>query len=598
VRRPWKRLIKRNKIIREWLDPGRIWSIVAGVAIFYFLIWPMAMLVMGAFRTTPFGTDGTGWTLSGVRTVLTDPWTPRVILASVVHSTASTLLALVIALYFVMVTTRMETRLRWLVGPMMIVLLATPRLFYALSWAMLGNPNAGIFAGISKVLIGTGLPGWLSVYSWLGLIGVTSLKLAGFAYLLLYGPAMRTDRSMEDAAVMAGVPRFRAFCDITLTSLTPSLLAVGMFMFVENLRLFDIPAVIGLPAGIHTLPLRVNDYLLENIRANWSAAGALSLFVMLVIAMLVYVQTAIIGDRDFTTISGKATPPVPTPIGRMGKWVDLSIAAFIIFAIVLPITQVVIGSFQPYFGLYSVYTLNNYASILFNEDMRRIMVVTFLIAINGALIAVAASFGMALLMQRRRGTFLARMARLGSWVPIFAPGIVLSLALLWAYLYTPLIWRLYGTPWLMLFALIVGSIPPAVRAVEGIVYQVGKDVEEAARVCGASTLLAIGQITARLCLPSLLVAWLVITLGISGTLDIPLLFKSIEAQTVATTAYDLYNFGQAPEAAALFIIYLVSGIVGVGTVVLLGWLTRRELLRRVRIKQAALAASGGLSVVR
>ena len=49
---------------------------------------------------------------------------------------------------------------------------------------------------------------------------------------------MRVDRNMEDAAVMAGVPRFRAFCDITLTSLTPSLLAVGMFMFVETLRLF------------------------------------------------------------------------------------------------------------------------------------------------------------------------------------------------------------------------------------------------------------------------------------------------------------------------------------------------------------------------
>ena len=591
-------MTKRIRIIRRWLDPGRIWSIIAGIVIFYFLIWPMAMLVMGAFRTTPFGTKDTTWTLSGITTVFTDPWTPRVILASVVHSVASTLLAMVIALYFVMVTTRMETRLRWLVGPMMIVLLATPRLFYALSWAMLGNPNAGIFAGISKALTGNGLPDWLSVYSWLGLIGVTSLKLAGFAYLLLYGPAMRTDRSMEDAAVMAGVPRFRAFCDITLTSLTPSLLAVGMFMFVENLRLFDIPAVIGLPAGIHTLPLRVNDYLLENVQANWSAASALSLFVMMVIAMLIYVQTAIIGDRDFTTISGKATPPTPAPIGRLGKWVDLSVAAFLVFAIVLPITQVVLGSFQPYFGLYSVYTLSNYESIFFDEDMRRIMIVTFLIAINGALVAVTASFGLALLMQRRRGTFLAKMARLGSWVPIFAPGIVLSLALLWAYLYTPFIRQLYGTPWLMFFALIVGSIPPAVRAVEGIVYQVGKDVEEAARVCGANSLLAIGQITARLCLPSLLVAWLVITLGISGTLDIPLLFKSIEAQTVATRAFDLYNYGQAPEAAALFIIYLVSGIIGVGTVVLLGWLARRRFLQWVKKTQAEAAATGGLSVVR
>jgi iron(III) transport system permease protein len=372
-----------------------------------------------------------------------------------------------------------------------------------------------------------------------------------------------------------------------------------MFMFVENLRLFDIPAVIGLPAGIHTLPIRVNDYLLENVRANWPAASALAFFVVVAVAALIYLQASILKDRDFTTISGKATPAVPVPIGRAGKWVDLSIAAFVIVAIILPIAQVLLGSFQPYFGLYSLYTLSNYISINTDDEMRRIMVVTFMIAVSGALIAVTASFFLALLMQRRRGTFLAKMARFGSWVPVIAPGIVLSLALLWAYINTPFVRLLYGTPWLMLFALVVGSIPPGVRAVEGIVAQVGRDVEEAARVCGANSLLAIAQITARLCAPSLLVAWLVITLGISGTLDIPLLFKSIEAQTVATRAYDLFNYGQAPEAAALFITYLASATAGVGTVVLIGWAASRQYLRWVKSKRAAMvAAGGGLSVVR
>jgi iron(III) transport system permease protein len=183
-------------------------------------------------------------------------------------------------------------------------------------------------------------------------------------------------------------------------------------------------------------------------------------------------------------------------------------------------------------------------------------------------------------MQRHPGTFLARLARVGSWVPIFAPGIVLSLALLWAYLNTPFVKYLYGTPWLMLFALIVGSIPVAVRAVEGIVAQIGREVEEAARICGANTLSAVAQITARLCTPSLLVAWLVVGLGISGTLDIPLLFQSINAQTVATMAFYLFNYGQVPQAAALFILYLAMVMVIVGSVVLAGWALRRYILRQ------------------
>jgi iron(III) transport system permease protein len=189
--------------------------------------------------------------------------------------------------------------------------------------------------------------------------------------------------------------------------------------------------------------------------------------------------------------------------------------------------------------------------------MQRIMVVTFIIAVIGAFVAVTASFLLALVMQRRKGTFLAGLARLGSWVPIFAPGIVLSLALLWAYLNTPGVRLLYGTPWLMLFALIVGSIPPGVRTVEGIIAQVGTEVEEAARICGANMFWSIVQITARLCAPSLMVAWLVIGLGISGTLDIPLLFQSIDAQTVATQAFYLFNYGRVPVAAALFITYLL-----------------------------------------
>lgn len=569
---------------------------MAGIAIFYFLIWPMAMLIAGAFRNTPFGTKG-AWTLSGVTTVLTDSRTPKVLLASAVHSTTSTLLAMSIALFFVMVATRMDTRLRWIIGPMMIVLLGMPRLFYALSWAMLGNPNAGLFAGIAKSLTGSGLPAWASVYSWVGLIGVTSIKLSGFAYLLLYGPATRIDRSMEDAAVMSGVPRLRAFFDITLTSLSPALVATGMFMFVENLRLFDIPAVIGLPAGIHTLPIRVNDYLLENVNANWSAASALSFFIVVVVASLIYFQTSILKNKDFTTVGGKATPPVPAPIGRWRFWVDLVIAVFIVLVIILPFTQILLGSFQPYFGLYGAYTLDNYRTV-FSEDMAHVMVVTFLIAFDGGLIAVTASFGLALLMKRRAGTFLARLARLGSWVPVFAPGIVLSLALLWAYLNTPYIRLLYGTPWLMLFALIVGSIPPGVRAVEGIVAQVGKEVEEAARVCGANAILAIAQTTARLCAPSLLVAWLVIGLGISGTLDIPLLFQSNGAQTVATEAFSLFNYGQVPIAAALFVTYLTSAMLGVGSIILLGWLARRLFRRSETSRQAATAAVRGLSAVR
>jgi iron(III) transport system permease protein len=565
---------------------ARFCTLLAVAAIGYFLLWPLVMLVIGAIRTSPYGTQGS-WTLEGFATVFSDPRTAGTLLATVFYAAIATAGCMALGLWFVTVVTRFATPLARLLTPAMVVLVATPRLFYALSWGMLGNPNSGLFARALHALGVVELPDWLTVYSWAGLLTVTALKLTAFAYLLLYGPACRIDRSLEDAAVMSGVPRSRAFREITLGTLTPALLAAAMLIFVDVMQVFDLPAILGMPAGIHTLPVRVNDYLLESGQPNWAAASALSLVVVVIIAILLQLQRLITRGRDYVTVSGKAAPAEVTAIGGWRWLVDVSIIAFIVIGIGLPIVQIVIGSFQPFFGLYGVWTLANYASLLDDDLARRTMVVTLGIAVGGGLITVLAAFGMAYVMQRRRGTALALLSRIGSWVPACAPGIVLSLALLWSYLNTPFLGRLFGTPWLILLALIVGSIPIAVRAIEGIVAQVSPEVEEAARMSGARAVSAVAEITARICTPALLAAWFLVGLSISGTLDIPLLLQSTDSQTVATLAYSLYTYGHVPQAAALFCMYLVLALASVGLAIAVGLVLRRLLaFRRPELRHA------------
>jgi iron(III) transport system permease protein len=545
---------------------GRLWNLLASAAILYFLVWPLAMLLIGAIRTSPYGTKGR-WTLDGFATVLTDSWLASTLASTVLYAAISTIGCIALGFYFATVATRMATPLKRLITPAMVILVATPRLFYALSWGMLGNPNSGL---VARALRGMGvqqIPDWITVYSWQGLLLVTALKLTGFAYLLLYGPVSRSDRSLEDAAVIAGVARPRAFIDVTLTSLTPALLAASMLIFIDVLQVFDLPAVLGLPAGIHTLPIRVNDYLLESAEPNWAAASALSLVIVFVVAVLLFVQRMIMRDNDYITIGGKGNFDSIAQIGRWRWLVDASIIGFITIAILLPIVQIALGSFQPFFGLYGVWTLDNYRNTLSDTIVVKTLRDTLVIAVFGGLVTVAGAFGMAYVMQRQPGTLLAHLSRIGSWVPAAAPGIVLSLALLWSYLNTPLVSRLYGTPWLLLFALIVGSIPVAVRTLEGIVAQVGPEVEEAARVCGASHYIAVCETTARLALPSLMAAWFLVGLAISGTLDIPLLLQSANSQTVATLTYARYTYGQVSQAAAIYCLYLALALTTVGATV-------------------------------
>jgi iron(III) transport system permease protein len=577
---------------------GRLWGLLASAAILYFLVWPLAMLVVSAIRTSPYGTKGR-WTLDGFATVLSDSWIAPTLTSTVFYAAVSTVGCMLLGFYFATVTTRMATPLRWLVTPAMVILIATPRLFYALSWGMLGNPNSGL---VARALHGIGvqqIPDWMTVYSWQGLLLVTALKLTGFAYLMLYGPVSRADRSFEDAAVISGVARPRAFIDITLTSLTPALLAASMLIFVDVLQVFDLPAVLGMPAGIHTLPIRVNDYLLESAEPNWAAASALSLVIVIVVAILLLVQRAIMRDNDYITIGGKSNFASVAPIGKWRWAVDASILGFITIAILLPILQIALGSFQPFFGLYGVWTLDNYRNSLSDAIVVKTLRDTLAITVFGGLFTVAGAFGMAYVMQRRPGTVLAHLSRIGSWVPAVAPGIVLSLALLWSYLNTPLVKQLYGTPWLLLFALIVGSIPVAVRTLEGIVAQVGPEVEEAARVCGAGYYLAICETTARLSLPSLVAAWFLVGLAISGTLDIPLLLQSANSQTVATLTYARYTYGQVSQAAAIYCLYLILAFGAVGVAVAIGAAVRtlRHSLTHTR-RAEPLVVNGSVDAIR
>jgi iron(III) transport system permease protein len=463
----------------------------------------------------------------------------------------------------------------------MIVMLVTPRLFFGLSWTMLGNPNSGLIAKALDAIGLRAIGGWFDVISWQGLIFVTALKGTAVVYVLMLGAISRLDRSHEDAAVMSGVPRYRAFFGITLPLLTPALLATAMLAIVEGLQSYDFPALLGKPVGIEPLSLRIGDYLNQGGQANYPAASVLSLFFVVCIAVLLLIQGALTRGKDFVTVSSAAQRVEPVSAGRWGPLVSLSVVAFVVVGLVGPVFQVVIGSFQGFFGVYGVWTTRQYATALATPGTVDTLITTLLIAVFGGLATVVVAFAVAYVLQRRRGP-LSAGARLGSWVPLAAPGIVLSLALVWTYLHTPFVDNLYGTPWLLLGALMVSATPVAVRALEGVVAQVGPELEESARMCGASPFRAVLDVTVRICGPALLVAWLLVGMFMSGVLDVPLLLATPGSQTVSVLTFGLAtNSGDYAQAAAVYCLYFLFLALLIGTLALL-FFTVRRLSRTAR----------------
>ncbi|MDQ0137678.1 iron(III) transport system permease protein [Neorhizobium galegae] len=561
----------------------RLPAVIAALTVIYFFLVPFVMLVVGAFRTSPYGADK-AWTSAGVRTVLSDAGTLNAVLSSIIYAGLVTAIAISIGLYFATIATRFRGGLVMLILPIMMILAATPRLFYALAWGMVGNPNSGLIGAALRSVGLAQIATSFNVYSWAGMVLVTALKVGGLAFFLLYGAVRATDRGLEDAAVISGSNRTGAFFRITLPLLTPAIVAVAILLFIEGVQVFDYPAVLGAPAGVNTLSLRVSDYLLKSMEPDWSAAGALSLLSVILVGVMLYLQRHLTGGgKQFTTVGGKAAPGSLSDADPASWWASASVAIFFVIAIALPITQIVWGSFQSYFGVYGSFSLVHYETLLADGETIRTLATTLGIAIFGGFLTVSIAFAMALVMARHGHGWLGWLIRVASWIPATAPGIVLSLAFVWSYLYTPIVNRLYGTPWLMLSALVIASTPIAVRAAEGMIAQIGPELEEAARLSGANVWQSAVHVTARLCLPGLMAAWFLVSLAISGMLDVPLLLQTTGSQTVATQAYSLFSSGQISQAAALYNLFILLVVVIASAAALTVSIVRRAALRTAHV---------------
>ena len=548
-------------------------KIVVALLLAYFLVWPLVMLLVGSLRSSPLDSSAV-WSTAGFERSFTDPNTLTATLNSLGFALASTAFAMVMAVYFATLSSRADIPLRRFITPMMVLLAVTPRLLYAMAWTMLGSPGGVVVRGATDLGLGS-LAQKVEIYSWPGFIFVGGLKVTGFAYLLILGAVRRMDWSLEDAAVMSGSSRRRAFFSVSLPVLAPTLLTVGMLVFVEELRSFEIPAIIGEPAGITTLPLHIYYYLFGDLVPDYMAAAALSVVFVAAIALLLVVQAKLLGGRSFTTVTGKSGATSPLRLGWWKPWMVASIAAFVMVAILAPFVQIVIGSLQPFFGVWGTFTFRHYSKVLESPELMGTLGTTLMIGFIGGGIVAFTAFALTYAMQRSRGLVRYTM-QFASWVPLMAPGIVLSLALFWAYLTTPGVRGLFGSPWLLLIAIAIAALPIAVRGMEGVVAQIGPGLEEAARMSGSGRTRSIIDITVRIALPSIFATWFLVGLVMAGMLDVVLLLQSRDAQTVPTVAFASYASGRVAEAAALYCIFIVAVLAITMVVALIPSIARRS----------------------
>ena len=281
---------------------GMIGKAVCLLIFTWLFVWPLGMLIYGAFSSSPLA-GNPKWTLSGFERLINDPNAYEALGATVVYAVVITVLSMAVAIFRATVTTRMDVPFRRLITPVMVILVAMPTVLYSLSWAMLGAGQTGM---INRFLDALGLDFLAETFntrSWFGLVLVTVLKASALAYMILLGAFRNQNAALEEAARIGGASRIRSFIGIELPALLPALGAASLFIFVKGLEAFETPAVLGLPAGINVFATQIYDYLRGGYEADYPAASASSLVIVAILAVLVLLQLKLTGGgKTFTSV--------------------------------------------------------------------------------------------------------------------------------------------------------------------------------------------------------------------------------------------------------------------------------------------------------
>jgi iron(III) transport system permease protein len=249
-------------------------------------------------------------------------------------------------------------------------------------------------------------------------------------------------------------------------------------------------------------------------------------------------------------------------LGRL-RWVTFAFCAlFFVVTVVLPVGQLLIGSFFKFFGFYQwdMLTLEHYQAVAGSREFWRGFGNTMLLGFVGATLTMVLGGTVAYVSVRTRWRG-RRLIDAMAWLPWMMPGIVLGVGFLWGFALLPHSVPIYGTIWALLLAYISLGTPLSVRVMSSAYAQLSYDLEECSRVHGAGWLQTMRRIIIALVWPSFAVGWVLIFFGIMRELSASVLLYSVGSEVLSVVLLKLWANGSAEQVSVIGLIMMTMVIV-------------------------------------
>jgi len=550
----------------RWILIGVPVALVAWLALV-----PLAFLLWQSVLTPQTATQPAEFTLDNFRTAYLSAETFTLFLNSVTFACGTAIFSLCVGTALAWMNERTNTPFKKLFFALAIIPLVIPGILFTVAWMLLASPKIGLLNVALQGLFGTDIV-FFNIYTMAGMIWVDGLHYSPVAFLLMTAAFRSMDPSLEESALMSGASILQIAWRITFKLAWPAVLGSLLILFVRAVESFEVPALLGLPVGIHVYTSAIYNAI-HQYPSQIGLAAAYGITLLVIACFGIYLQSRLSyqGQR-YSTVTGKGFRPRTIDLGR---WRFAAAGVFVLYFVVivlLPFLILVWTSLQKFYSAPSWealrrVSLDNYRSVLDYPGFWTTVQNSLFLSLTCAVVIIMLGAVISWVVVRTKIPGRWLLDSLAS-MPLVFPGIVLGLSIMICYLYIDI--GIYNTIWIMLVAYVTRFLPYGMRYVSTSMLQIHKELEESAAMSGASWSMNFRRIVLPLLKPGLLAGFIYVVIVSIRELSSSILLYSPGNEVVSIMIWELWQNGQYVELSALgvmlilllFVLVMIAQLIG------------------------------------
>ncbi|WP_416696100.1 ABC transporter permease [Candidatus Pseudothioglobus sp. Uisw_050_01] len=465
-----------------------------------------------------------------------------------------------------------------------------PSFAIALAWeTVFRSPKVGGQPGLYESFLGVAPPEWIS-YGTVPISITLAIHYFPFAYLLVAGALATIDSQMEESALISGAGKLTILRRITFPVVAPAFVAAFILTFGKTIGQFALPFLLGAPVQFHTVATMVYANLALGLD---SLAFVLAVILIVISLVSIWLSNRFVGKKTsrFETIGGKGFRSREVALGQWRWPVFLTVALFAFIVGILPLILLAVQSvmlIDGFFGLENLtwhfWTGGSNPDIAFgepgvfhNNNIIGATWNTLKLASISAVIASVIGLIIAYIVVRKADNPLAQALDQIAFIPFLFPTIAFGAMYLTLFA-EPVgpIPALYGTFSLLVLISVVSRLPYSVKTGVTAVTQIGKELEEAAEVAGASWSQRFRHIVMPLASAGLTSGMMVSFVGVMRELSLIILLITPSTRVLMTAGFGYAEEGLTQLSNALVLIVAILTILGE---LILWWIGKGRMAR-------------------